>query len=138
VSLVGGALAAIEQSTGRCPRGWLSPGLSESHRTLDLLATFGMEDVAHRVNDEQPYSMRVGGSLLLHSYRQRDRLRLPTTASHGAERRVISTHRNHAACALRDRSHTRGPERHAALRLTRPVADARIEVYSIFAATRDA
>jgi peptidoglycan/xylan/chitin deacetylase (PgdA/CDA1 family) len=63
--LIGGALATIEQSTGRRPRGWLSPGLSESHRTLDLLATFGIEYVANWVNDEQPYSLRVdSGSLL--------------------------------------------------------------------------
>ena len=138
--LIGGALAAIEHSTGRRPRGWLSPGQSESHRALDLLATFGIEYVAAQIDDKQPYFMRVGSGARrsLRSSRQRDRPAPTATASHGAEQRVLSTHLNHAACALRDRSHTRGPERHAALRLTPPGAGARIEAYSIFAATRDA
>ncbi|WP_437626652.1 hypothetical protein [Sorangium sp. So ce1151] len=43
----------------------LSPGLSESIRTLDLLAEAGIEYVANWVNDEQPYPMRVkSGSVL--------------------------------------------------------------------------
>ncbi|MCA1405405.1 polysaccharide deacetylase family protein [Ensifer sp. IC3342] len=55
----------IERSTGKRPRGWLSPGLTESHRSLDLLAEAGVEYVANWVNDEQPYPMRVkNGSML--------------------------------------------------------------------------
>jgi peptidoglycan/xylan/chitin deacetylase (PgdA/CDA1 family) len=37
----------------------LSPALSESYRTLDLLAESGIEYVCNWVNDEQPYPMRV-------------------------------------------------------------------------------
>ncbi|WP_437931153.1 polysaccharide deacetylase family protein [Sorangium sp. So ce291] len=63
--LVSSALDTIERSTGKRPRGWLSPGLSESIRTLDLLAEAGVEYVANWVNDEQPYPMRVkSGSVL--------------------------------------------------------------------------
>ncbi|WP_437515177.1 polysaccharide deacetylase family protein [Sorangium sp. So ce1099] len=63
--LVRSALDTIERSTGKRPRGWLSPGLSESIRTLDLLAEAGIEYVANWVNDEQPYPMRVkSGSVL--------------------------------------------------------------------------
>ncbi|XXY48816.1 polysaccharide deacetylase family protein [Sorangium sp. So ce269] len=63
--LVSSALDIIERSTGTRPRGWLSPGLSESIRTLDLLAEVGVEYVANWVNDEQPYPMRVeSGSVL--------------------------------------------------------------------------
>jgi peptidoglycan/xylan/chitin deacetylase (PgdA/CDA1 family) len=49
----------IHKGTGKHPRGWLSPALSESHRTLDLLAECGIEYVCNWVNDEQPYPMHV-------------------------------------------------------------------------------
>lgn len=63
--LLKSVLDTIERNAGRKPRGWLSPGLSETHRTLDLLAEAGIEYVANWVNDEQPYPMRVtDGSIL--------------------------------------------------------------------------
>jgi allantoinase len=58
-ALVRGVVDTIHKSTGKRPRGWLSPALSESHRTLDLLAECGIEYVCNWVNDEQPYPMRV-------------------------------------------------------------------------------
>ncbi|MGK9169210.1 polysaccharide deacetylase family protein [Inquilinus limosus] len=55
----------VGQATGARPRGWLSPALTESHRTPDLLAEAGIDYVANWVNDEQPYPMRVkSGSML--------------------------------------------------------------------------
>lgn len=55
----------IEKGTGTRPRGWLSPALSESHHTLDLLAELGIEYTANWVNDEQPYPMRMkSGSMI--------------------------------------------------------------------------
>jgi allantoinase len=57
--LVQSVVRTIEAATGQRPRGWLSPALSESHRTLDLLAEAGIEYVGNWVNDEQPYPMRV-------------------------------------------------------------------------------
>jgi len=50
-------IAAIEAFTGRPPRGWESPGLTETDETLDLLAEAGIEYVADWVLDEQPVSL---------------------------------------------------------------------------------
>ncbi len=47
------------QSVGKAPRGWLSPALSETVHTLDILAENGIEYVGNWVNDEQPYPMKV-------------------------------------------------------------------------------
>ena len=59
----------IKAGTGKQPRGWLSPALSESHRTLDILAENGIQYVGNWVNDEQPYPMRVKtGSMLSMPY----------------------------------------------------------------------
>lgn len=63
--IVNSVVGIIKQSTGKQPRGWLSPALSESHSTLDLLAAADIQYVANWVNDEQPYPMRVkSGSML--------------------------------------------------------------------------
>ncbi|MDF2115855.1 polysaccharide deacetylase family protein [Roseiarcaceae bacterium H3SJ34-1] len=51
--------AQITRATGKKPRGWLGPALTESHNTLDLLAEVGFDYVGDWVNDEQPYPMRV-------------------------------------------------------------------------------
>jgi len=51
--------ATIQKHTGTKPRGWLSPALSESFNTPDLLAEAGFDYVANWVNDEQPYPMKV-------------------------------------------------------------------------------
>ena len=45
---------AIAELTGKPPRGWESPGLTETDETLDLLAEAGIEYVADWVLDEQP------------------------------------------------------------------------------------
>ncbi|MEK1889635.1 MAG: polysaccharide deacetylase family protein [Phyllobacterium sp.] len=58
-------IGTIEQATGQRPRGWLSPGLTESQRSLDLLAKAGIDYVANWVNDEQPYPMRVNSGRML-------------------------------------------------------------------------
>ena len=53
------SMAALGQ-----PRGWLSPGKSESSKTLDLLAEAGIEYVCDWVNDDMPYEMKAGGRTL--------------------------------------------------------------------------
>jgi len=58
-ALIREVMDTIHKATGKHPRGWLSPALSESHRTLDLLAEFGILYVCNWVNDEQPYPMSV-------------------------------------------------------------------------------
>ena len=58
--------AAIRQSiemlrkfTGKAPKGWLGPGLTETWETLDHLAAEGIEYVSDWVNDDQPYEIRT-------------------------------------------------------------------------------
>jgi peptidoglycan/xylan/chitin deacetylase (PgdA/CDA1 family) len=52
-------IGAITDLTGRPPRGWESPGLTETDETLDLLAEEGIEYVADWVLDEQPVRLRT-------------------------------------------------------------------------------
>ena len=67
--LIKNVVDTIKTGTGQQPRGWLSPALSESHRTLDILAENGIQYVGNWVNDEQPYPMRVtSGSMLSMPY----------------------------------------------------------------------
>jgi len=47
-------IAAIRACTGKPPRGWESPGLTETATTIDLLAEAGIEYVADWVVDDQP------------------------------------------------------------------------------------
>jgi peptidoglycan/xylan/chitin deacetylase (PgdA/CDA1 family) len=58
-------LDTIAGATGQRPTGWLSPALTESARTPDLLAEAGVEYLADWANDEQPYPMRVRTNTLL-------------------------------------------------------------------------
>lgn len=52
-------IAAIKDLTGRPPRGWESPGLTETDETLDLLAEAGIEYVADWVLDDQPVPLKT-------------------------------------------------------------------------------
>jgi peptidoglycan/xylan/chitin deacetylase (PgdA/CDA1 family) len=48
---------AIRAFTGRAPRGWLGPGLTETWDTPDILAEHGYEYVCDWVLDDQPVRM---------------------------------------------------------------------------------
>lgn len=62
-------VSTITQATGTAPRGWLSPALTETHQTPDILAENGLRYVANWTNDDQPYEMRVrSGSMLSMPY----------------------------------------------------------------------
>ncbi|MDB5854593.1 MAG: hypothetical protein JWR22_2634 [Herminiimonas sp.] len=50
---------AIREFTGKPPRGWESPGLTETAQTIDLLAEAGIEYVADWVLDDQPVSIKT-------------------------------------------------------------------------------
>ena len=52
-------VAAIRQFTGKPPRGWESPGLTETYDTVDWLAEAGIEYVADWVLDDQPVRIRT-------------------------------------------------------------------------------
>jgi peptidoglycan/xylan/chitin deacetylase (PgdA/CDA1 family) len=57
------ALAAvinrITERTGKQPKGWLGPALTETHHTPDLLAELGATYICDWCNDDQPYPMQV-------------------------------------------------------------------------------
>ena len=68
-ALIREVVETITRSIGRPPRGWLSPALSETVRTLDILAENGIEYVGNWVNDDQPYPMWVKkGSMISMPY----------------------------------------------------------------------
>jgi len=68
-ALIKEVVGTIKKSVGKAPRGWLSPALSETVRTLDILAENGIEYVGNWVNDDQPYPMRVKkGSMIAMPY----------------------------------------------------------------------
>jgi len=53
------SIQSITQATGKKPRGWISPGLTETHSTPDLLALEGIEYVANWILDDQPCHIRT-------------------------------------------------------------------------------
>ena len=50
---------AIKDFTGKKPRGWESPGLTETFDTIDWLAEAGIEYVADWVLDDQPVDIKT-------------------------------------------------------------------------------
>ena len=58
-------VAAIKAFTGKPPRGWESPGLTETYETIDWLAEAGIEYVADWVLDDQPVKIKTAkGSIV--------------------------------------------------------------------------
>jgi allantoinase len=55
----------IRAFTGKAPRGWLGPGLTETWETPDLLSEEGIEYVADWVNDDQPYEIKTSARPLV-------------------------------------------------------------------------
>ena len=53
--------AAIKKATGKHPRGWLGPGLTETWETPDLLKEDGYDYVADWVMDDQPVWLKTRG-----------------------------------------------------------------------------
>lgn len=64
-AIMRGTLDAIEKHSGKRPKGWLSPGLTETFNTPDILAEEGIEYVANWVNDDQPYPMKTRKNQLI-------------------------------------------------------------------------
>ncbi len=52
-------IESIRDFTGKPPRGWESPGLTETADTIDLLAQAGIEYVADWVLDDQPVPIKT-------------------------------------------------------------------------------
>ncbi|QKW54036.1 polysaccharide deacetylase family protein [Streptomyces buecherae] len=53
----------IERATGRRPRGWLGPALTETFHTPYVLAELGLDYVLDWANDDQPYWLNVPGMM---------------------------------------------------------------------------
>jgi len=63
--------AAITRFTGKRPRGWLGPGLTETWETPDILHEEGYDYVCDWVLDDQPVSLKTrGGSIVNLPYTQ--------------------------------------------------------------------
>jgi allantoinase len=56
---------AIASTTGKRPRGWLGPGLTETWETPDLLAEEGYDYVADWVLDDQPVWLKTRGKSIV-------------------------------------------------------------------------
>jgi peptidoglycan/xylan/chitin deacetylase (PgdA/CDA1 family) len=54
---------AIVAATGRRPRGWMGPALTETQHTPELLAELGFDYVLDWTNDDQPYPLTVPGMI---------------------------------------------------------------------------
>ncbi|TQS28832.1 polysaccharide deacetylase family protein [Microbispora sp. KK1-11] len=54
---------AVAEATGRRPRGWMGPGLTETFDTPALLAELGFGYVLDWTNDDQPYPLNVPGMI---------------------------------------------------------------------------
>ena len=59
------SIALIREFTGKKPKGWLGPGLTETWETLDVLAAEGIEYVCDWVNDDQPYQIKTASGPLV-------------------------------------------------------------------------
>ncbi len=55
---------AIREFTGKPPRGWLGPGLTETWETPDILAEEGFDYVSDWVLDDQPVKLKTRGRTL--------------------------------------------------------------------------
>jgi len=64
-ALIRKTVAAFQELVGKNPEGWLSPHLSYTPNTLELLAEEGFRSFCDIVNDDQPYPIRAGGKTLI-------------------------------------------------------------------------
>jgi peptidoglycan/xylan/chitin deacetylase (PgdA/CDA1 family) len=84
---IGATIEAIRAFTGRAPRGWESPGLTETYDTLDHLAAAGIEYVADWVLDDQPvYLESASGPVVSVPYTvEMNDISMMALQHHGAE-----------------------------------------------------
>jgi peptidoglycan/xylan/chitin deacetylase (PgdA/CDA1 family) len=67
--LVSETLSVIENITGAKPKGWLSPFITQTHATADILASAGIEYLCDFSCDDLPFPLKVKqGSLLAMPY----------------------------------------------------------------------
>lgn len=59
------SMAEIEAFTGKRPRGWASPGISQTKDTIDNLAAAGLEYACDWVFDDQPVPLKTAHGTLV-------------------------------------------------------------------------
>jgi len=59
------SIETIERACGQRPVGWLSPALTNTERTLDLLAEYGFTYTCDLFHDDQPFPVRVDSGRLV-------------------------------------------------------------------------
>ena len=103
-NIIQGVIDTIARGTGKKPRGWLGPALTETDNTLDLLAEAGIDYVADWCNDEQPYTMKTrSGSIVAMPYSARDRRHSSLPATRRLRRGLRAHDRRSVRYALRGR-----------------------------------
>lgn len=63
--LVQTSLDRITDATGQRPKGWLGPGLAESHHTPEILHEAGIEYVCDWIADDLPFPISAGDGELM-------------------------------------------------------------------------
>ena len=64
-SVIEDAIATVLRHTGQRIVGWLSPALSNTERTIGLLAEYGFAYVCDLFHDDQPFPLNVAGGRLI-------------------------------------------------------------------------
>jgi peptidoglycan/xylan/chitin deacetylase (PgdA/CDA1 family) len=59
------SVEVLQKITGKRPRGWVGPGLTETWETVDILAEEGYDYVGDWVLDDQPVWLKTRGQPLL-------------------------------------------------------------------------
>ncbi|MGC2371498.1 MAG: polysaccharide deacetylase family protein, partial [Candidatus Sulfotelmatobacter sp.] len=68
-AMIARSLDVVERFTGKRPRGWLGPGLTQTLETPDLLAAAGIKYIGDWVYDDEPTTIRtVNGPLVTLPY----------------------------------------------------------------------
>jgi len=57
--VIGRSIEIIQKVSGRRPRGWFGPGLTQTYETLDHLAEAGIEYIGDWVLDDEPVTLRT-------------------------------------------------------------------------------
>jgi len=64
-SVIQDCVDTIYKYTGKAPVGWLSPALTNTERTLDLLPEFGFTYTCDLFHDDQPFPVKVAKGRLI-------------------------------------------------------------------------
>ena len=58
-AMIEDAFETVQKHTGKRLAGWLSPAITHTERTMDLLAEYGVKYICDLFHDDQPFPLRV-------------------------------------------------------------------------------